>query len=228
MTASQPDGLQALTSFTVTADYGRHETTFDIRAPGQREPAARLHKNGPVLNLDRFEVLTGPGLAEPAGQVARNGAWAADGTQVGTVAYQVSKTDKKLNKSWLNPVPAPGLRAKRWQIEQAGLPPITGGPAGLTGRLRFNAVTDAVLNSDVMVGQNPIDYVVPFKFRFDVAGAPGFEISRHAGRSTLHVSVHDSRIDRRLVFACVVYINSLHNPTLSQTAVNLSTNPRKN
>lgn len=88
-------------------------------------------------------------------------------------------------------------------------------------------MADAVLGPDVLVGQNPIDYVVPFKFRFDMAGAPGFEISRHAGRPTLHVSVHDSRIDRRLVFACVVYINSLHNPTLSQTAVNLSANPRK-
>lgn len=222
MTASQPGGLQELTSFTVTAEYRRDETTFDIWAPGGHEPAARLHKRGPVLNLDRFSVLTGPGLGEPAGQVARNGAWAADGAQIGTVAYQASKTDKALQ--------GPGLyklRAKHWRVEQAGLPPLTGGPTGLTARLRFNPVTDAVLNSDVLTGQNPIDYLVPFRFRFDMAGAPGFEISRRAGRSTLHVSVQDPRIDRRLVFACVVYINSLHNPTLRQTAVNLTTNPRK-
>lgn len=227
MTDSQPGGLQALTSFTVSADYRRQETTFDIRAPGQREPAARLHKNGPVLNLDRFQVLTGPGLGELAGQVARNGAWAADGTRVGTVAYQTGKMDKAMDSRWLTPVPTSRLRARRWRVEQPGLPPITGAPAGLTTRLRFNPVTDGLLESDVLNGQNPIDYVVPFRFRFDIEGAAAFEISRRAGQSRLRVSVSDPRIDRRLVFACVVFINSLHNPTLSQTAVNLSTNPRK-
>lgn len=224
MAASQPAELQALTSFRITADYRRDETTFDIWAPGGREPAARLHKRGPILSREPFCVLTGPGLAEPAGRVARNVAWAADGTQVGTVAYQLTEWDKKLNKPWLSWTPFPGLRARRWRVEQPGLPPITGGPAGLA-RLRFNAITDASLGSDVLGAGSVIDYVMPFRFEFGMEGAPGFGISRRAGRSTLHVSVHDPRVDRRLVFSCAVTINSVRNPTLRKTAVAYTTNP---
>jgi hypothetical protein len=227
MTANQGDGLQALRSFTVTADYHRDQTTFDVWSQGRGDPTARLYKRGPVLSLDRFDVLTGPSLDEHVGQVARNGAWAADGTQVGTITYKSSQLDKKLNRPWLFPSSHSGIRARLWLVEQPGLPPVSGPPSGAASRLRFNAITDALLVSDVLHGQNPVDYVAPFRFVFDMAGVPGFEIGRRAGRSRLRVSVREPRIDRRLVLACVVCINSLHNPTVRQTAVNLTTNPFK-
>jgi hypothetical protein len=231
MAAGQPGGLQALTSFTVTADYRRHETTFDIWLPDQREPAARLYKDGQFLSRGGFDVLTGARLDEPAGRVARNGAWAADGAQIGTIAFASTRLDKKLDSNWLTsgmagPAP-PELRARRWRVEQAGLPPLSGGPAGLSSRLRFNGVTDLFLNSDAVSGANPVDYLLPFTFRFGAPGVAGFEISRRAGRSRLHVAVRDPRIDRRLVLACVVCVNVLHNPTLRRAGVGLTTTPFK-
>lgn len=222
MTGTWP--LQSLTSFTVTADYHRHATTLDVWPEGRPAPEARLHKDGPVLDLDPFRVLTGPRLDEPDGQVSRTGAWAPDGTRIGTVTHLVGRTARKLDRYQVSPAK---LQASRWRVEQVGLPVVSGGPAGAIGRLRFNALTDFLLESNVLTGHNPVDYLLPFAFRFAGEGLSGFEISRSAGRSRLSVTVHDPRIDRRLVLACVVSVNSLHNPTLSQAAVNLTTNPRR-
>jgi hypothetical protein len=65
MTVTEPGVLQSLTSFTVTADYHRHETGFGIWPPNRRAPAARLHKDGPVLNL---ELAFGASLAHGTDQ----------------------------------------------------------------------------------------------------------------------------------------------------------------
>jgi hypothetical protein len=219
VTAVGADVLQSLTSFTVTASYHRHETTFDVRQAGQRDPVARLHKPGPYLKREPYQLLTGPQLAEPAGKVSGTGAVTADGSSIGTVGRSVSRVDRIAQGSTAS------LRARRWQVEQAGMPPMTGRPAGLLTRLRFNTVTDLLLNSDALVGHNPIDYVLPFTFRFSSLQSMAFEVRRKAGRGSYAVSVRDPRVDRRLVLACVLSINALHAPGLRREAADLTTNP---
>jgi len=215
-------GLQALTSFTVTADYHQYETAFDVWAPGRSEPAARVYKPAPLMNRDPYQVLTGPGLDEPAGHVTRHGAWAADGTPVGTVEYLASRLEKRIKRNLLF---TPERTTWRFRVEQPGLPALTGHPAGLATRLRFNAVTGDLLDQNALQALGLAEYVVPFTFRFDAAGATGFEIGRPAGRSRVEVSVSDPRIDRRLVLACVVCVNTLYNTTVRQTATSLFPNP---
>lgn len=68
MTVTEPGVLRCLTSFTVTADHYRRETAFDIWPPDRRAPTARLHKDGPVLNL---ELAFGASLAHDTGQSER-------------------------------------------------------------------------------------------------------------------------------------------------------------
>lgn len=218
MTAAA-NALQSLTSFTVTVSYHRNETTFDVHQRGQRAPVARLHKAGPYLKREPYQLLTGPDLAEAAGKVSGMGAVAADGSPIGTVSRSVSRVDRIAQGSTAS------LRARRWQVDQEGMPPMTGRPVGALTRMRFNTVSDLLLNSDALVGHNPIDYVLPFTFRFSLPGSTAFEVRRKAGRGSYAVSVRDPRVDRRLVLACVLSINALHAPGLRREAVDLTTNP---
>jgi hypothetical protein len=225
VTSSGPGELQALTSFMVSAEYRRRETTFDIRRQGKREPVARLHKNSAILSLEPFQLVTGPQLTEPAGRVTRAGAWAPDGTRIGGVEHVETEMTKKLDPVLAGS--AGRVSAWNWRVNQDGLPTLTGRPAGISTRLRFNALTDQLLGSSVLSGHNPVDYVLPFKFQFDAPGVAGFLVSRRAGRPRIDVVVRDARIDRRLVLACVVSIHSFHTPTLRQSAVTYTTIPGK-
>lgn len=211
MPASDASILQALASFTVTGDYRGSETTFEIWQPGEPEPVARMHQAGSPQSESlesavnpSFDLLTGPKQDRLAGRVTLGGAWAADGTPVGTVQRRSGLVE--------NVVPGTGLPAllfmgdSQWRVRQDGLPVMTGQRTGLGARVRFNGLTKLVSNSDVLAGRGVLA-VVPFTFRFRGRGVRGFEISRPAGQSRLVVTVQDPRIDRRLVLSCVLSIN---------------------
>lgn len=215
-----PEALQSLGSFTVTASFERHKTIFEVWPPRQPEPTARLYKDGPLLSRQPFQLLTGLANGEPSGIVTRRGAWTADGTAVGAVLDGAVVLDRLQGLT-----PGPKLPRWRWRMEQDGLPVLTGRPAGLAARARFNRVTDFLLQPPLDTSFLSFgDYVLPFRFRFRAGSLAGFDISRRTGQARLHVTVHDPRIDRRLVLACVVSISSTHESTIRQTAVNITTN----
>jgi hypothetical protein len=210
MLASDASSLQTLASFTVTGDYRGSETAFEVWQPGKPEPVARMHQAGSLESEwlqsaanPTFDVLTGP-HNQLAGRVTLGGAWAADGTPVGTVQRRSGLVE--------NVVPSTGLPAllfmgdSQWRVRQDGLPVMTGQRTGLGARVRFNGLTKLVRNSDVLAGRGLLA-AVPFTFRFRGRGVRGFEITRPAGQSRLVVTVQDPRIDRRLVLSCVLSIN---------------------
>jgi hypothetical protein len=256
VTATDPAaGLLSLTSFTVTVHYRRDETTFEVRQPRQRDPVALLRKPGPYSRRVPYQVLTGPGLAEQAGQVSGTGAAAADGSLLGTVtrwggsrwagqAYQpvddvpvgqASTAGSAAASGQGAPAgtgapaggdPATGtVRGRQVRVTQPGLPILTGRPSGMLTRLAANPVTDFVLKSDIVPGLDFLDHRAPLAFGFSGRGSAGFTITRRAGRAPYHVHVRDPRIERRLVLACVVSLNSVHAPNLRQYGVDLTTNP---
>lgn len=219
MPASGPDTLQALTSFTVTAGDRADEASFEVWQPGGRQPVARLRqadpspvspdseRAGPIATQPSFDVLAGTQLNQFAGRVTLGGAWAPDGTPVGTVKRRSGRLEDL--------VPSTGLPAllymgdSQWRVRQDGLPVITGQRSGLGARVRFNGLTNLVSSSDVLADRGAIAGL-PFTFRFKARGTEGFEIARPAGQPRLAVTVHDPRINRLLVLSCVLSINVIH------------------
>jgi hypothetical protein len=194
--------LRSLTAFRVSARYGRTETTFDVRMPGRPTPVARLFKAGPYDSLRAFHVLTGPDLTDLAGYVTGLAAYAPDRTQVGSVASR-SRV----------------LRPARWSVEQPGLGTLAAQHAGISA-VRFVFPFSIVLSGTVA------DTVLPFRFCFRSSDSRGFVVSRHTGlRARFTVTVHDPRLDRRLILAAVVSLNRYASSDLRQDIVDATANP---
>ncbi len=193
--------LHSLTSFQVTVSYGRQQTTFDIWGADRATPVARLYRAGAYDSLRALQLLVGPQLANIAGYVTERAAYAPDRTELGTVNSRFG---------------AP--RRKRWSVAQPGLPVLTGHPTGASAtryRFPFSLVLTGVANN-----------VLPFNFLFDARDSTGFVISRSGGvRARFAVTVHDSRVDRRLVLAAVVALNRFESSDVRQEAIDLTANP---
>jgi hypothetical protein len=196
--------LRSLASFTVAVSYGRNETALDVRVTGQPEPVARLFKASQYDSRFPFQVLTGPQLSEVGGYVTPFAAFAANRAQLGKV------------KSRYRP-----LRAKSWEVEQPGLPVLSARPIGASSlRYRFPF---SLLLADTLA-----DSFLPFNFLFQGNESRGFVVSRATGiRARFTVTVHDPRVDRRLVLAAVVGLNRYASSDVRQDVVDLTANPFK-
>jgi hypothetical protein len=205
----EPADLQALTAFTVTVGYHLNQTIMDVYPAGAAQPVARIVKDGPIRARVAYQVLAGPGLSQPAGQVSPSGALRADGSPAGIVNLSGGKVpDAKIH-------PMSGARHSyvehsptRWHIAQPSLPPLTGRAANLRTRLCFNRLADLVRWIGFIVW--PPDLVVPLTFRFDGPGSAGFTVRRPALRARFDVTADDPRLDRRLILACLAAMAAGH------------------
>ncbi|WP_158702115.1 hypothetical protein [Kitasatospora sp. MMS16-BH015] len=194
--------IQQLTEFTVSLDYGRAHTTFLLHVPGQAEPVARMHKEAAYDHAQLYEVRTGPGLDRLAGYVSTFFALAPDRSRIGEVNHE--------SRSW---------RHDLFTFAQAGLAPLTGEPVGLANKARR---TLPVLDWGV------VDAALRFEMRYRSAESAGFEFAREAGvRASYTVTVHDPRIDRVLLLACLVHFNSYGTTDLRKGIVDVTANPFK-
>jgi hypothetical protein len=196
--------LQSLTSFSVTVKYSRSETVLDVTVAGQAAPVARLFKASQYDSRQPFQLLVGAQLTELDGLVTGFAAFEPDRTKLGTV------------QSKHRP-----LRGKRWQVDQPGLPTLT---ARATGSSAFRyAFPFALVLSGTLANS-----FLPFNFSFQAKDSQGFVVSRRTGaRARFTVTVHDPRVDRRLVLASVVALNQYESSDLRQEAVDLTANPFK-
>jgi hypothetical protein len=196
--------IESLTSFTVTVSYGRSDTTFDVRAPGRSAPVARVHKASQYDSRYLYHVLAGPNLTEPAGYINSTAAWAADRSKLGTIGSEGG-----------------ALRRRRWRVDQYGLPALIAHPAGVSA-VRYRFPLSLVLTRTIA------DNVLPFKLAFRAPESHGFVVARATGiRASFTVTVHDTRVDRRLILACVVALNRYESADLRQEIVDLTANPFK-
>ncbi|RXS85658.1 hypothetical protein EST92_07610 [Streptomyces sp. TM32] len=197
--------IESLNSFTVSVEYARAHTTFLVRADGQREPAARVHREVHYEGLRPYTVTAGPGLTECVGHLNEWKAWLPDRTLVGTVEHS-----RRTNS------------ADRWTFAQHDLGELTGAPVGAGSRLRhaspLRMAFDAV----------QVNNVLSHRLRFRSHESEGFELSRPAGvRSGYEVTVHDPRVSRLLVLACLVQFNRYVASDPRKNLVDLVSNPLK-
>lgn len=210
MSAASTDesALQSLTEFIVDMQFEARTTAFDVVPAGESAPIARMTGHGPT-DLAAMQVLTGPDLDTLVGLVTPNGAVAADRSPVGVVNLNPGKvSDDEID-------PLKGLLLKKvkhspehWRIVQPGLPPLTGRAVGVASRVGFGRFTRGI--TDLTGDEFRLaSYLMPFHFVFKAKGSDGFSVQRPARKMQLSVSVRDSRIDRRLVLACVAAFNEL-------------------
>jgi hypothetical protein len=180
------DALDALDDFTVFIDYGRAHTTFNIHADGGHDPVARMHKDAAHDTGHPYRVCTGPEFDCLAGYVTPFSAMSADNAEIGTV---------RLNERV--------VRHDEWTVTQHGLGALTGLPAGLNSRLRHGSPLRLIPRQDLA------DVLFSVRLRFRGPQSPGFELARRAGvRARYAVRIHDPRISRLLVLACVLQFNT--------------------
>ncbi|MGW1745457.1 hypothetical protein ACWCRD_07550 [Streptomyces sp. NPDC002092] len=193
--------LQTLQEFTVSADYGRTHTTWEVRAAGQRTPVLLMHKDSPHHSLPEYRVFAAERPDEILGFVLSTGmAFAADRTQIGKV-----RTGPWEDREWI--------------LVQQNLGELTGKWKGNT-RLRRAPVIDNFL------GHESLDALLSAKVRFSGPQSEGFDFARSAGiRAEYEVTVRDPRVDRLLILAWVVHFNWHHSVDPRKTAVDLTTNP---
>ncbi|MER5642267.1 hypothetical protein ABT095_35660 [Kitasatospora sp. NPDC002227] len=194
--------IQQLTEFTVTLDYGRAHTTFLVHVDGQKEPVVRVHKDAAYDHTALFEVRTGPGLDQLAGYVTQSYALAPDRSRIGNVNHK--------NRSWKHDL---------FTFEQTGLAPLEGEPVGVANKARR-----------ILPGLDwgVVDAALKFEMRFRSAESAGFEFAREAGvRASYTVKVHDPRIDRVLLLACLVHFNTYGTTDLRKGIVDVTANPFK-
>lgn len=193
--------LPTLDAFTVSARYGRDETTYDVRQPGGSAVVARLHKASQHDSRYPLTALTGPRLDEPAGYVNAFGAYGLDKSRTASVTSERR---------------AFGVR--RWRIDR---PQLTGKSAGLSA-LRYRFPLSLVLTG------GPANYVLPFTLRFSGPNSTGFTVVRRAGlRAGFTVTIHDPGLDRLVVLATVVALSTYESTDFRQEAVDATANPFK-
>jgi len=197
--------LQALDAFAVSIDYGRAHTTFEVRADGRRDPVARMHKDGAYDTAHPYRVSTGPQFADFAGYVTPFSAMSADGAEIGSVRLR-ERT----------------LRTDEWTVTQHGLAALTGLPKGLNSRLRHGSPLRLIPRQDLA------DVLLSVRLGFRAPESPGFELTRRVGvRAHYGVRIHDPRVDRLLVLACVAHFNTYASVDPRKAVVDTTANPFK-
>ncbi|OKH99798.1 hypothetical protein A6A06_22255 [Streptomyces sp. CB02923] len=199
----------ALDAFTVTAEYGRSHTTFLVHAEGQREPAARMHRDAAYDGLRPYEVRTGPEFSEIAGYVNDFKAFTPERAELGSVAHKQRTTGPD-----------------SWTFTQHGLGELTGLPEGAGAKVRHGSLLRMAFDA------TRTNAVLSHRLRFSSPASPaseGFAFVRHTGiRARYSVEVHDPRVDRLLVLACIAHYNRFVAADPRQFTSTLTANPFKN
>lgn len=193
--------LRALSSFTAKVGLHRDRTTLDI-LPAESAPAvARMSKVGPLHKRAAYELFAGPGLKTAIGTMSETGGIDADGVSFGIV----NLTGGKVADPDVHPLHG-GLRTTtvadptRWRVVQPGLPPLTGQAVDRVARMNYNRVSGAM---DKIGFGFKLDYAGLMTFGFTGPGSDGFTVAVVSRKARLDVTVHDPRLDNRLILACL-------------------------
>jgi hypothetical protein len=192
--------LQSLTSFGATVVQHPDRTVLDIVPAGASQPVARMTKVGALRKRAAYELLIGPQLTTPAGQLSASGALDAAGNALGIVNLSGGKkADADIHPlSGGHHTYASGNPTK-WRVIQPRLPPLAVRGMDRRTRRRYNRAAELV---DTIGLPNP--YALgPQTFGFSGPGCAGFTVTLDSGKSRLDVTVHDQRVDRRLILACL-------------------------
>jgi hypothetical protein len=196
----EPSRLQSLTSFGATVILRTDRTVLDILPAGASQPVARMTKVGALRKRAAYELWTGPQLTSPAGQLSASGAMDIAGTPVGIVNLSGGK---KADVD-IHPLSG-GLRSyasdnpTKWRVIQPGLPPLNVRALDRRTRRRHNRAAEVV---DTIGLPNPYAFG-PQAFGFSGPGCAGFTVTLYASKSRMDITVHDQRVDRRLILACL-------------------------
>jgi hypothetical protein len=201
VTSDRSRALPELTSFTATVSFAAGRTVVEVYPPGAPQPVARLVKAGAPRARAAYELFTGPGLRDVTGTVSPSGALDADGTPVGIVNLSGGKKpDAEIH-------PMSGARHSYvvgnpmlWRVVQAGMPALAGHAGDRATRLTFNPMTGFINRLGIPAPTPGI--VRPMTFEYLAQDSPGFTIRQAAGwKPRFEVTVADSRVDRRMIFA---------------------------
>ncbi|MFJ9721348.1 hypothetical protein ACIRP3_01220 [Streptomyces sp. NPDC101209] len=197
--------LESLTAFTVTADYGRAHTTYNIHVDAERAPVARMHKDAVYSSLSEYRVYTGPALDQLVGYATNFGAKTIDRTALGEVSTH-SRT----------------LRDSGWTVVQNDLGELTGESVGASTRLR----RDSRLGNLFAVPASEFAFTTRLHFRS--SASTGFELTRLRGiRARYAVHIHDVRVNKLLVLACVSHYAERHAQDIRLPLAEMTSNPFK-
>lgn len=197
--------IQSLSSFTVTADYGRAHTTYNVHVDGQQAPVARMHKDTVYSSSSEYGAYTGPGLGQLAGYVTNFGARSADRTLLG-------KVDTRRR----------ALREGEWTVIQNGLGELTGESVGVSTKLR----RDSRLGNLLAVPASEFAFTTRLHFRSPESA--GFELTRLRGvRARYAATIHDDRVNRLLILACVANYAEHHAQDIRLPLAEMTSNPFK-
>lgn len=137
----------------------------------------------------------GPQLDQFVGYTGTYGARTPDMTLIGTVERKERE-----------------ILDARWTVHQEGLATLIGGPAGIGSKIRHTMPLKMFIQEELSF----LD-VLSYRIRFAGPGTSGFEITRTAGyHAQFQAKIHDPRINRLLVLACVI-----------EFAANASVNPNQ-
>lgn len=207
--------IQSLDSFTVSVDYGRKHTTFHVCVDGQHAPVVQMRKRGVYDSRYRYSVYAGPQLDELVGFVSNVGTEASDGQ------VKLGRVDHRSG----------GLLGKdQWTFAQTDLPVLTGMPKGFSGKLRDSRARSLAecLSPSIIpaIASSVFDVSTSRCLLFSAQESTGFELIRRAGlRSRYAVKIHDDRINRLLVLACVVHYDTFCTRDPRQAIADWTSNP---
>ncbi|MQY32538.1 hypothetical protein SRB17_04890 [Streptomyces sp. RB17] len=197
--------IQSLSSFTVTADYGRAHTTYNVHVDGQQTPVARMHKDTVYSSPSEYRVYTDPGLDQLVGYVTDFSAKLADRTPLGKAETR--------NRA---------LRDVEWTVIQNGLGELIGKSAGVSTKLR----RDSRLGNLLAVPASEFAFTTRLHFRSPESA--GFELTRLRGvRARYAATIHDDRVNRLLILACVAHYAEHHAQDIRQPLAEMTANPFK-
>ncbi|WP_225846502.1 hypothetical protein [Streptomyces sp. HPF1205] len=205
MADEEAAGLEALTSFSTAFTLHFNRTIADILWSDGQPPVARMVKVGPLRKRSSYQLLTGTGLQTLAGTLTETGAVDADDVPIGIV----NTTAGARADSDIHPLTG-GMRAgvstapTTWRVVQQGLPPLVGRAADEETERAFRPVNKAV----ELIGEF-IPVWVPVRGRhlllqYSAPDCEGFTVGVDGPKAEhMTVTVHDPRVDRRLVLACL-------------------------
>jgi hypothetical protein len=197
--------IQSLSSFTVTANYGRAHTTYNVHVDGQKASVARMHKDTVFSSGGAYRVYTGPGLDQLVGYVTDFRAKSADGAPLGNVETRMR-----------------GLRDDKWVVLQNGLGELTGESVGVSTKLRRES------RLGYLVAVPASEFAFTTRLHFRSPESAGFELTRHRGvRAKYAATIHDDRVNRLLILACVARYAEHHAQDIRLPLAEFTSNPFK-
>jgi hypothetical protein len=164
-----------------------------------------MHKDTVYSSPSEYRVYTGPGLEQLDGYATDFGARSVDGTPLGRV-----HTRTRL------------LRDGEWIVTQNGLGELTGESVGAGTKFR----RDSRLGNFFAVPASEFAFTTRFHFRSPESA--GFELTRLRGvRARYAAHIHDERVNRLLVLACVAQYAEHHAQDIRLPLAELTSNPFK-